>query len=242
VQREFIKEEQFPCKMLIICQTVLLWTSHVLHTEIGTLWDSHHIQCSLCNYSTNKSTPLADCTFIEKCALILFLWSKGLKPSKIHRRMLTQYRETVLCKGMCTDRWKSSKVAEQAPINENCSSCPITSQKMDNTELVNVLVQDDRRITAINTANKLNLSCQSAYSIIQKDLRYHKIYARSLLMSTNGYTWKCACNLCNVIVKEKLLCNGLLQVMKHGYTTTNLQANIKACSGHMCQRPGPRKS
>jgi hypothetical protein len=33
-------------------------------------------------------------------------------------------------------------------------------------------------------------------------------------------------------MKERLSCNGLSQVMKHGCTTMNLQANVKAYSGN----------
>jgi hypothetical protein len=48
-------------------------------------------------------------------------------------------------------------------------------------------------------------------------------------MKTNGHTWKRACNFWSDIMKtERLSCKG----MKHGSTTINLQANVKAWSGN----------
>jgi hypothetical protein len=49
---------------------------------------------------------------------------------------------------------------------------------VDNVELINGLVQEDRLITVTDTANKLDISCGSANSIIHKDLGYHNICAR----------------------------------------------------------------
>jgi len=60
---------------------------------------------------------------------------------------------------------------------------------VDNGEQVSALVQD-QWIAATHTADKLNISCGSAYSI-QEGLRYHKISAKgsqsSLQMSTNEH-------------------------------------------------------
>jgi len=43
-------------------------------------------------------------------------------------------------------------------------------------------------------------------------------------MNTNGHAWKCACNFCRDVKKEKLFCNRLSQEMKYGCTTVNLQS------------------
>jgi hypothetical protein len=91
----------------------------------------------------------------------------------------------------------------------------------ENVEKVNALVQKDRWIT--ETAEKLDISHGSVYSIIHEDLRYHKICARWVPekltdeQSTND-VWKSASNFVSDIVK-KLSCNGLPQVMKHCCTT-----------------------
>jgi len=100
-------------------------------------------------------------------------------------------------------------------------------------------------ISVTNIA-KLNISCGSAYSIIHKDLRYHKICARwvpkQLTQDRKRVHVESAYNFCSNIIKERLSCNGLSQAMKHGYTTMNLLANVKAWSGKTHHHPGPRNS
>jgi hypothetical protein len=51
------------------------------------------------------------------------MWSEGVKPSQIHRKMLAQYGEIVLHKGRCASGWLGSKVAEQALMGD-CSGHP----------------------------------------------------------------------------------------------------------------------
>jgi ribosomal protein S25 len=48
----------------------------------------------------------------------------------------------------------------------------------DSAEQVNARVQEERWITVTDTADKFDISCVSAYSIIHEDLGYHKICAR----------------------------------------------------------------
>jgi len=81
------------CKILVICQTVFLQTSHILGTEqsLGISWGSHYVQWSSCNNNVNRLAPLLNCTVVEQQAVIWFLLSEGVKTSKIHTRMLVQY-------------------------------------------------------------------------------------------------------------------------------------------------------
>jgi hypothetical protein len=63
-------------------------------------------------------------------------------------------------------------------VDEGHSGCLSTSQTVDNAEQVNALVQENRWITVTDEADKLAISCGSAYSIIHKDFEYNKICAR----------------------------------------------------------------
>jgi len=53
----------------------------------------------------------------------------------------------------------------------------------DSVERVNVLVQEDRQITVTDIAKKLDISGWSAYFIIHRDFRYHKICVKA------AYRW-----------------------------------------------------
>jgi hypothetical protein len=77
----------------------------------------------------------------------------------------------------------------------------------------------------------MDISCESADSIIHKDLKYHKIYARWVPKQLTD-EHKHAYNFCSSITKERLSCNVLSQVMKRVCTTMNVQANTKAWSGN----------
>jgi hypothetical protein len=63
---------------------------------------------------------------------------------------------------------------------------------VDNVEQVNFLVQEDRRITVTYVANKLDISCGSAYYVICENFKYQKIYVRCILKQlTDEHNWAC---------------------------------------------------
>jgi len=45
------------------------------------------------------ATPLSTCIVEEQRSVIRFLWSEGVKPSEIHRRMKVQYEDSCLSQG-----------------------------------------------------------------------------------------------------------------------------------------------
>ena len=45
------------------------------------------------------AAPLSTCTVEEQRSVILFLWSEGVKPSEIYRRMKVQYGDSCLSQG-----------------------------------------------------------------------------------------------------------------------------------------------
>jgi hypothetical protein len=75
-----------------------VWISCLQHNELslGMLWGNCYVHCRSCYQSINMSTPLLDSTIAKQHAVIQFLWSEGVKPSKIHRRMLAQHRENYI--------------------------------------------------------------------------------------------------------------------------------------------------
>jgi hypothetical protein len=123
------------------------------------------------------SAPLLDHSIVEQHAVIQFLWSERVKPSKIHRRMLAQYGENCITQGKVYQWVERFQSGSTSIIDEDCTGCPTTSQTADNIGQVNILVQKGKQITVNNITNKLDNSCISTHSII-KNLRYHKICKR----------------------------------------------------------------
>jgi hypothetical protein len=131
-------------------------------------------------------------------------------------------------------------------VDKDRSGRPTTLRTADSFQRVNDLVQEERRVAVSYKADKLDISCGSAYSVIYEDLSIIEFVQGgchiSLWMSINGHAWKRACNFCrDTMKKARLSFNGLLQAMQHRCTTMNLQADVKTWSGSTRHHPRPQE-
>jgi len=58
------------------------------------------LQSSGSNEDENMDAPLQDCTIEEQRGVVRFLWAEGVKSVEIHRRMLAQYGQSTIKKGL----------------------------------------------------------------------------------------------------------------------------------------------
>jgi hypothetical protein len=138
------------------------------------------------------------------------------------------------------ERFQSGRTSA---VDEDYVGCSTTSQTVDNVEQVNGLVREERWITVTDIANKLEISCGSAYSIIHEDKICGRWVPKQLTDEhRQRHMFKCVCNFCSDTVKERLSCNGLSQAMKYRYTTVNLKENVKVQNGNIHHCPGTRNS
>jgi hypothetical protein len=75
--------------------------------------------------------PLQDCTIEEQRGIVQFLWSEGVKPVEIHRRMLAQYGQSTVSQRKVyewVDRFKSGRACV---TDEGHSGQPSTSRAQD---------------------------------------------------------------------------------------------------------------
>ena len=54
------------------------------------------LQSSGSNEGEEKDPPLQDYTIEEQGGVVRFLWTEGVKPVEIHRRMLAQYGQSTM--------------------------------------------------------------------------------------------------------------------------------------------------
>jgi hypothetical protein len=107
--------------------------------------------------SLNMVTPLPNCTTVEQRAVVLCLWSEGIKRSEIYRRMLSQYCEN------CTAQRNTYKVVGKfkrgrtTPDHINQSDQPSTSQTEDHRAEVYSLIEENRRIIVHETAPNVSI-------------------------------------------------------------------------------------
>jgi len=84
------------------------------------------LQSSGSNEGENMVAPLQDCTIEEQCGAVRFLWSEGVKPVEIHRRMLAQYGQSTMSQRKVyewVDRFKWGRIRV---TDEGCSGRPST--------------------------------------------------------------------------------------------------------------------
>ena len=62
------------------------------------------------------ATQLSTCTVEEQRSIIRFLWSEGVKPSEIYRRMKVQYGDSCLSQGECMIGWKDFETDDKMSV------------------------------------------------------------------------------------------------------------------------------
>jgi len=121
-----------------------------------------------------------------------------------------------LCKGRCTNVWKGSEVAEQVLVMTAWAVQSLHEQWTMLNELMLWFKRTDGLLSLIQvtswTSVDLHIPASKRTSDITKFVQDG--CQSSLQISTNRYTWKCACNFCSNIMKE-----AFLQWVKHECNT-----------------------
>jgi len=60
--------------------------------------------------------PLSTCTMEEQRSVIRFLWSEGVKPCEIYRRMKVQYGDSCLSEGRVYVGWKDFETDDKMSV------------------------------------------------------------------------------------------------------------------------------
>jgi hypothetical protein len=139
----------------------------------------------------NMLAPLSDCSIAEQWAVIWLLWLEGVKPSKIHRRMLAQHVEN------CTMQKKEYQWVEMfqsgrtSAVDEECSGCLTTSWTVDKVnDLMVWFKRTDRllsltQVTSWTSVVDLHIPSSTRAMGITKFVQGG--CTSSLQMSTNGH-------------------------------------------------------
>jgi len=67
------------------------------------------------------AAPLSTCTVEEQRSIICFLWSEGMKPSEIYRRMKAHYEDNCLSQGRVYERVERFQNGRQNVSDEHWS-------------------------------------------------------------------------------------------------------------------------
>jgi hypothetical protein len=115
----------------------------------------------------------------EQRSVIHFLWSEGVKPSEIYRRMKVQYGDSCLNQGRVyewMERFQNEN-GRQNVSDEHWSGRPVSMATETVKQQIEQQIHDYRQITIDEIALEFNMSHDSAYSIVHDDLGYRKCVA-----------------------------------------------------------------
>ena len=72
------------------------------------------------------AAPLSTCTVEEQRSVIRFLWSEGVKPTHIYRRMMVQYGDSCLSQGRVYEWVERFRNERQNVSDEHRSGRPVS--------------------------------------------------------------------------------------------------------------------
>jgi len=72
------------------------------------------------------AAPLSTCTVEEQRSVISFLWSEGMKPSEMYRRMKVQYGDSCLSQGRVYEWVERFQNVRQNVSDEHRSGRPVS--------------------------------------------------------------------------------------------------------------------
>ena len=111
---------------------------------------------------------------VEQRIIIKFLTKEGCKPSEICSRLKRQYGEKTLS-NVSVYKWSSAfKKGRETVENEPHERRPRTSITGENSDRVDALIRENRRITVRELSGILNISDGSVKTIIKQHLQYSK--------------------------------------------------------------------
>jgi len=122
--------------------------------------------------------PLPTCTKEQQHYVICFLWSEGVKPIEIHRRMEVQYGDACLSLQQVYE-WSRKFLNSISSVTD--SPRPGQAHRVVTPEAISAdeaIVKENCCITAHEIAAHLDMSHGSAHHNVHDVLQYHKVSAR----------------------------------------------------------------
>ena len=115
---------------------------------------------------------------VEQRIIIKFLMKEGCKLSEICSRLKKQYSKKTLS-NVSVYKWCSAfKKGREMVQNEPHERRPRTSITGENTDRVDALIRENRRLTVRELSGILNISDGSVKTIIKQHLQYLKVCAQ----------------------------------------------------------------
>jgi hypothetical protein len=106
------------------------------------------------------------------------LWSEGVKPSEIYKRMKVQYGDSCLSQGRVYEWVDGFQNGRQNVSDEHWSGRSFSVATETVKQQIEQRICDYRRVTVDEIAVELNMRNGCAYNIVHYDLGYRKACSR----------------------------------------------------------------
>jgi len=92
------------------------------------------------------AAPLSTCTLEEQRSFIRFLWSEGVKPSEIYRRMKVQYEDSCFSQGRVYELVERFQNGRQNVSDEHRSGRPVSLASETVKQQVEIFLEGIRKL------------------------------------------------------------------------------------------------
>ncbi|GFO44206.1 histone-lysine N-methyltransferase SETMAR [Plakobranchus ocellatus] len=120
------------------------------------------------------ATPIKEWSKLEVRAVVRFLFSKGTKPSEIHKQIAQTYGEGAMSRSRVYQWCNWFGEGRTSLGNEPKSGRPKTSTNEENTTRVDELIRCDRRMKIREIALTLEIPKSTVHEIVHDTLGYRK--------------------------------------------------------------------
>ncbi|GFR61715.1 histone-lysine N-methyltransferase SETMAR [Elysia marginata] len=124
------------------------------------------------------ATPIKDWSKLEVRAVVLFLFSKGIRPFEIHKQKAETYGEGAMSRCRVYQQCTWFREGRTSLDDEPKSGLPKTSTNEENTTRVEELIKCDRRMKIHKIASKLKIPKSKVHEIVHDTSGYRKVSAR----------------------------------------------------------------
>ncbi|GFO19279.1 histone-lysine N-methyltransferase SETMAR [Plakobranchus ocellatus] len=124
------------------------------------------------------ATPIKEWSKLEVRAVVRFLFSKGTKPSEIHKQIAETYGKGAMSRSRVYQWCTWFGEGRTSLGDEPKSGGPKTSTNEENTTRVDELIRCDRRMKIREIALKLEIPKSTVHEIFHDTLGYQKVCAR----------------------------------------------------------------
>jgi len=122
--------------------------------------------------------PLQQCTKQEQSSVMKFLFSEGMKPIEIHRRMRIQYGDRCVSRTQVYE-WTEKLKNGVTSVEDSPRPGPaFTAVTEDNIAAVENVIWENQRVTVKEVGSLLDMSVGSAHHIIHDKMKFRKVCAR----------------------------------------------------------------